>query len=315
MSLMTKDVWEICEQDFPGAAPIETQLRFLLGYAILAPSTRNTQPWRFAVEGNTVHLFADFGRGQRISDPDGRQLYISLGCALENLLVAAEYFGFRHEVRYFPERGNAELAASIVFAPGVTWSPARCGITLDSIVRRHNDNGIYRPLPVPEEVRRRLRACREESELRLDLTDDRFFRRWVDGLTREADRLEFANPAFRKELGYWIGQGVFGMPRVVPRLGGLALLGLVSTTSDTHLAHVRTGQLFERLWLAGTAVGVSVHPMSQIMRLPKLRAALAELVPDRGWKPQHLFRVRYSSKEREPYHHTPRRPLGDVLLD
>jgi nitroreductase len=315
MSLMTKDVWEICEQDFPGNATIETQLRFLLGYAILAPSTRNTQPWRFAVEVNTVHLFADFGRGLRISDPDGRQLYISLGCALENLLVAAEYFGFRHEVRYFPERGNAELAASVVFAPGVTWSPARCGITLDAIVRRHNHNGSYRPLPVPEEVRRRLRACREESELRLDLTDDRWFRRWVDGLTREADRLEFADPAFRKELGYWIGQGVFGMPRVVPRLGGLTLLGLVSATSDTHLAHVRTGQLFERLWLAGTAVGVSVHPMSQTMRLPKLRAALAELVPDRGWKPQHLFRVRYSSKEREPYHHTPRRPLGAVLPD
>jgi hypothetical protein len=337
MSLMTKDVWEICEQDFPGNATIETQLRFLLGYAILAPSTRNTQPWRFAVEVDTVHLFADFGRGLRISDPDGRQLYISLGCALENLLVAAEYFGFRHEVRYFPERGNAELAASVVFAPGVTWSPARCGITLDAIVRRHNHNGTYRPLPVPEEVRRRLRACREESEVRLDLTDDRFFRRWVDGLTREADRLEFADPAFRKELGYWVDRGGFGMPRVVSRLGGLAvsrldlgepvakqggkivgsaaLLGLVSATSDTHLAHVRTGQLLERLWLAGTAVGVSVHPMSKIMRLPKLRAALAELVPDRGWKPQHLFRVRYSSKEREPYHHTPRRPLGDVLPD
>jgi hypothetical protein len=189
MSLMTKDVWEICEQDFPGTAPIETQLRFLLGYAILAPSTRNTQPWRFAVEVNTVHLFADFGRGQRVSDPDGRQLYISLGCALENLLVAAEYFGFRHEVRYFPECGNAELAASVVFAPGVTWSPARSGITLDAIVRRHNDNSTYRPLPVAEEVRRRLRACREESELRLDLTDNHFFRRWVDELTREADRL------------------------------------------------------------------------------------------------------------------------------
>jgi nitroreductase len=335
MTLMTKYVREICAQDFPWKASIESQLRCLRGYAILAPSTRNTQPWRFAVEVNTVHLFADFGRGLRISDPDGRQLYISLGCALENLLVAAEYFGFRHEVRYFPERGNAELAASVVFAPGVTWSPARCGITLDAIVRRHNHNGTYRPLPVPEEVRRRLRACREESEVRLDLTDDRFFRRWVDGLTREADRLEFADPAFRKELGYWVDRGGFGMPRVVSRLGGLAvsrldlgepvakqgkivgsaaLLGLVSATSDTHLAHVRTGQLFERLWLAATAMGVSVHPMSQTMRLPELRAAMAELIPARGWMPQHLFRVGYSSKEREP-HHTPRRPLGDVLLD
>jgi len=337
MPVMTKEVWQIHEQDFPGAFPIETQLRFLLGYAILAPSTRNTQPWRFAVEVNTVHLFADSRRGQPVSDPDGRELYISLGCALENLLVAAEYFGFRHEVRYFPERGNAKLAASVAFAPGVTWSPARAGITLDAIVRRHNDNGTYRPLPVAEEVRGRLRACREEFELRLDLTDDHFFRRWVDELTLEADHLEFANPAFRNELGYWIGQGVFGMPRVVSRLGRLAvsrldlgepvarqdrkivesaaLIGLVSATSDTHLAHVRTGQLFERLWLTATAMGVSVHPMSQTMRLPELRAALAELVPDRGWMPQHLFRVGYSSKEKEPHHRTPRRPLGDVLLD
>lgn len=336
MPVMTKDVWEIYEQDFPGIEPIQLQLRFLLRYAILAPSTRNTQPWRFAVEVNTVHLFADSGRGQPVSDPDRRELYISLGCALENLLVAAEYFGFRHEVKYFPKPGNAEPVASVVFAPGVTWSPARAGITLDAIVRRHNDNSPYRPQPVAEEVRRRLQACREESELRLDLTDDHFFRRWVDELTLEADRLEFANPAFRKELAYWIGQGVFGMPRVVSRLGRLAvsrldlgepaarqdrkivgsaaLLGLVSATSDTHLAHVRTGQLFERLWLTATAMGVSVHPMSQTMRLPELRAAMAELLPARGWTPQHLFRVGYSSRESEPHHRTPRRPLGDVLL-
>jgi len=337
MPVATNDAWEIYEQDFPGTEPIQRQLRFLLRYAILAPSTRNTQPWRFAVEVNTVHLFADRRRVQPVSDPDGRQLYISLGCALENLLVAAEYFGFRHEVRYFPEPGNAALAASVVFAPGVTWSPARAGITLDAILRRHNDNSAYRPLPVPEEVRRRLEACREEAELRLDLTDNHFFRRWVDELTCEADRLEFANPAFRKELGYWIGQGVFGMPRVVSRLGRLAvsrldlgepvarqdrkivesaaLLGLVSAASDTHLAHVQTGQLFERLWLTATDMGISVHPMSQTLLLPALRSAMADLLPARGWIPQHLFRLGFSARKREPRRHSPRRPLGDVLVD
>jgi nitroreductase len=332
--MVTKDVWEICEQDFPGAAPIELQLRFLLRYAILAPSTRNTQPWRFAVEANTVQLFADTERGQPVSDPDERELYISLGCTLENLLVAAEHFGFRHEVTYFPEPGNAELAASVAFAPGGTPSPSRAGITLDTIVRRHNDNGVYRSVPLPEEVHRRLQACRTEPELRLDLTDDRLFRRWVEQFTLEADHLEFADPTFREELGYWIGQGVFGMPKVLSRLGSLAvsrldlgdpvakqdqkivesaaLLGLISATSDTHLAHVRTGQLFERIWLTATAMAVSVHPMSQTMRHPELRTAMAELIPAPGWMPQHLFRVGYSFREGEPYRHTPRRPLGDV---
>jgi hypothetical protein len=159
----------------------------------------------------------------------------------------------------------------------------------------------------------------------------------VEQFTLEADHLEFADPTFREELGYWIGQGVFGMPKVLSRLGSLAvsrldlgdpvarqdqkivesaaLLGLVSATSDTHLAHVRTGQLFERLWLTATAMAVSVHPMSQTMRHPELRAAMAELIPAPGWMPQHLFRVGYSFREGEPYHHTPRRPLGEVLPD
>lgn len=335
MREVTKDLWETCEQDFPGAAPIERQLRFLLRYAILAPSTRNTQPWRFTVDANTVQLFADPERGQPVSDPDQRELHISLGCALENLLVAAEHFGFRHEVTYFPESGTAALAASVAFAPGGTPSPARAVITLDTIVRRHNDNSVYRSAPVPEEVRRRLQACRVEAELRLDLTDDHFFRRWAEQFTQEADHLEFANPEFREELGYWIRQGVFGMPNVLSRLGSLAvsrldlgdpvarqdqkivgsaaLFGLISATSDTHLAQIRTGQLFERLWLTATAMAVSIHPMSQTMRHPELRAAMAELIQARGWLPQHLFRVGYSFREGEPYHHTPRRPLEEVL--
>jgi nitroreductase len=335
MSSATTDVWKISEQNFPEAAPIEAQLRFLLGYAILAPSTRNTQPWRFAVRANMIHLFADAERRQAVADPEGRELYISLGCTLENLLVAAERFGFLHEVTYFPERGNTELVATVAFTPGGTPSPARAWIALDAIIRRRNSNSAYRLAPVPEEVRAHLQACCTESGLRLDLTDDHFFRRWVDELTREADRLEFANPAFRQELGHWIGQGGLRMPGLVSRLSGLVvsrldlgepvarqdrevvgtapLFGLLSSTYDTPLAQVRTGQAFERVWLTATTMGVDVHPMSQTMRLPELRAAMAELLPLSGWMPQHLFCIGYWREAAEFLHHTPRRSVEDVL--
>ena len=95
---MTSRVSGPSVQDFPHIYPIQEQLRFLLRYAILAPSTRNTQPWRFGVDGNQVAVRADLARAQPIADDDLRELYLSLGCAIENLLVAAEQFGFRHSI-------------------------------------------------------------------------------------------------------------------------------------------------------------------------------------------------------------------------
>jgi nucleotide-binding universal stress UspA family protein len=330
----SRGVWAVVEEDFPHWTSIETQLTFLLRYAILAPSTRNSQPWNFSVQGSHIHLLADRRRAQSKADPDLRELYISLGCALENLLVAAEHFGFGHGVSYFPEPGRQDLVATIVFVPAGVPRQARAGATLSAILRRHNDNSAFRPCVVPNEVRLQLMACCVESDLQLYMTDDPQFRRWIDALTQEGDRAEFADPAFRRELGHWIGQGAFGQPPLLARLGKLAtsrvdlgatvarqdheivesaaLLGLICATGDSHLAHVKTGQLFERLWLTATAVGVSIHPMSQTMRRPELRTAVAELLPTSGWTPQHLFRVGFSYRQDE--RHTPRSPVEEVLL-
>jgi hypothetical protein len=334
MPMLTKDVWEVSEGDFPSTSPIDAQLRFLLRYAILAPSTKNSQPWAFCVQSNQVHILADLSRTQPVADPDQREVYVSLGCALENLLVAAEHFGFRHGVSYFPEPGHPDLAATVIFATGGVPSHARAGATLASMLHRHNDNSVFRAVPIPELVRQRLLACCVEPELRVHLTDDRHFRRWIEALTMQADRVEFADPKFRKELGYWIGQGVFGAPPFLAKLGRMtvsrmdlgesvaeqdhaivesaALLGLITATGDSHLLHLRAGQLFERLWLTATAMGVAVHPMSQTMRRPELRSAVAELLPSPGWTPQHLFRVGFSCRDEQQ--RMPRRPLEDVLV-
>jgi hypothetical protein len=334
MSVLTKEVWDVSEQDFPSTSPIETQLGFLLRYAILAPSAKNSQPWYFAVRQNRIHLLADMRRRQLVQDPGHRELYISLGCALENLLVAAEHFGFRHGVSYFPVPEDQELVATVTFARDGIPSLARAGARLSAILQRHNDNSVFRPAAIPEAHRTQLVACCTEPELRIHLTDDPHFRRWIDALTLEADRTEFADPAFRQELCYWIGQGVFGSSRLMAGLERMvvshvnlgepvarqdhdilesaSLLGLICASGDGHLLHVRTGQLFERLWLTATSVGLSLHPMSQTMRHPELRAAVAELLPSAGWVPQHLFRVGFSSRNNEQ--HTPRRRLEDVLV-
>jgi hypothetical protein len=69
--------------------------RELVRYASLAASSHNTQPWKFKIDDGSISILPDFTRRCPIVDPDDHHLFVSLGCAAENLLVAAEAGGFR----------------------------------------------------------------------------------------------------------------------------------------------------------------------------------------------------------------------------
>ncbi len=334
MTVSSTKAWEIREQDFPGWLPITEQLRFLLRYAILAPSARNSQPWRFAVKDRNVHLFADLTRIQPVADPHARELYMSLGCALENLLVAAEHFGLQHAVTFFPRHDNAKPVASIAFAPGGTPSAARETIPLRMILRRSSDSRSYRPAQINDHQWARLKHCCIEPDLRLDLVEDWPTRQCIDALMADADIQTFASREFRRELAASVGAGAFGTSRPISRLGRLVLsrldlgpaiarqdrafldsaasLGLISSREDNHVAHVRAGQLLERVWLTATAVGLNIQPMSRTMQVPEIRAHVAGLFPKRAWIPQQLFRV--GSSRSRGWRRSPRRPLEAVLV-
>jgi hypothetical protein len=334
MTTSSRNAWEIREQDFPGWLPMTDQLRFLLRYAILAPSARNSQPWQFAVEDQTIHLFADLTRIQPIADPHARELYMSLGCALENLLVAAEHFGLQHAVTFFPQHDNAKLVASIAFAPCGRRSAVRQGIPLRMILRRSSDTRSYRPAQINDRQWARLKHCCIEADLRLALVEDWPTRECIDVLMAEADIRTFASREFRRELAASVGTGAFGSSRSVSQFGRLVLsrldlgeliarqdrafldsaasLGLISSLEENHVAHVRAGQLLERVWLTATALGLSIQPMSRMMQVPEIRAHVAGLFPKRAWIPQQLFRV--GSSRSRGWRRSPRRPLEAVLM-
>jgi hypothetical protein len=326
--------WEVFSDHFPVTLPKQEQLKFLLRYAILAPSTKNTQPWRFSVGEDTIGIFADLSRWQRVSDLGRRELYISLGCALENLLVAIEDFGFGHLVQYFPHSTNEELAATVTMHPGGDRSVYRAGLSLASITERRTRHGLYANKPVTGTSRDRLLHCSGDLGLRIDLIEDPAIQSRVIELNLHADEMEFADPTFRKELGYWVGQGVFGTPCVLSKLGqallsrvnlgraigkrnaaalaSAPLIGLISTRSDDRPSQVRAGQALERVWLHATSMGIALQPMSQALEIPTLRADLCGVISEEGWIPQQVFRLGYPVRSLP--HHTPRRPLHEVLL-
>jgi len=84
--------------------------RELVRYATLAPSSHNTQCWKFEVGDRHVSTVPDFTRRLQAVDSDDHHLFVSLGCATENLVQAARANGLRGNVRLDPLRNAVRVA-------------------------------------------------------------------------------------------------------------------------------------------------------------------------------------------------------------
>src|SRR5690606_33728187 len=105
--------WHVSEAGFPRQGSSLEQLRYLLNYAVVAPSGHNTQPWLFRSIGDGVELFADRTRALPIVDPEDRELTISCGAALCQLRLAIAHFGFADVVELFPDAAQDCLLARV----------------------------------------------------------------------------------------------------------------------------------------------------------------------------------------------------------
>lgn len=113
----------------------------LVRAAILAANPHNSQPWRFHILPSRIDLFADRTRNIGRIDPLLREMHIGLGCALENLLIAASAQGFEYELSLFPSPNDTTHVARVNLLPARklgTGSPL-----YDAIPRRHTNRGAY----------------------------------------------------------------------------------------------------------------------------------------------------------------------------
>jgi hypothetical protein len=120
----------------------------LVSAAILAANPHNSQAWVFRSTPSRIDVFADRRRSTGTLDPFDREMYVGLGCALENLLQAAPAHGYRAKVTLLPTPGQPVHAARIDLTPG----PRRRAALFGAIPLRHTDRSAYKPQPLPPSV-------------------------------------------------------------------------------------------------------------------------------------------------------------------
>jgi hypothetical protein len=197
------EAWSVTPSDFPASGTLLEKARFAVRYAILAPSSHNTQPWRFVSGDRELLICADRTRSLPNIDPFDRELIISCGAALFNLRVALAHFLIPVEITPFPYSAEPDVVARIVFP--------ECGPELkvlanlfSAIMKRATNRGPYIVEDLPDPVIERLKSAAEAEGLDVAFARTSSERERAAKLVAAADRRQFDDPRFRRELASWI---------------------------------------------------------------------------------------------------------------
>jgi hypothetical protein len=268
--------------------------------ATLAASPHNTQPWRFRVSDNQIELFADASRNIGAIDPLLREMHIGIGCALENLLMAAEKVGFRVSQLANDDQTGSELIASVSFRPCALREP----MLAKAIAYRHTNRGPYQanrtiPASLVDEMSRlntepgaiRLKFWTESPGRIRDLMiaaaeavvadreQSRDSAKWFrgsraaielhrDGTTIEAQGLSPLMTAVAKllpEPSHSFADQVFLANTRKVYCGPGAIFGTIAVREPgSKCVRVRVGRLWQRMHLWATTQGIAMQPLNQI---------------------------------------------------
>jgi hypothetical protein len=130
---------------------------------VLAANPHNTQPWRFAVRGDAIEIRSDEARRMPFTDALDREHIAGLGCATENMVIAARAQGLEATVHAFPVPGDSSLVARVTLSSGFPTSSAARTLAA-AIPLRHSDRGPFTTQPVGSDVLASFAALPERGE-------------------------------------------------------------------------------------------------------------------------------------------------------
>ena len=265
--------------------PDPETLRAVLTLATKAPSVNNSQPWRWRVGPNSLHLYADAGHHLPRADPDRRDLLLSCGSALHHCTVGLAAMGWLATIDRLPDPADPDHLAAIEM---VRQPPGELDVMLAAAIsRRRTDRRNYSSWPVPwgDIALMGARAARAGVMLRQ-----------IDLLPRCLDLV--IDPGRNN-------------PDSPPGEDNAVMVAL-GTENDDDLARLRAGEATSLVLLSATAMGLASCLVTEPLEIDETREAMrADTFGNSGY-PQILVRVGWAPVNADPLPTTPRRPLPEV---
>jgi nucleotide-binding universal stress UspA family protein len=336
------DPHHVSEADFPTSGNAADKLRFLLNYAVLAPSTRNTQPWLWKENGDYLELYADRSRALPVIDPDGCSLIMSCGATLFLLRTAIRHFGYEDDVHYFPDMANHDLLARITLGKPYQETPEEQAL-FAAITRRRTDRMELDDRELAPKFREDLETAAVSEGARLHFVEPAA-RESIINLIEYGDMELGHNKRYREEVAQWTRSNesdrqdgipgyALGMNNITSMaapyliraldMGGVqarkdralaenagALVTLV-TEKDTPQDWLTAGQALARVLLRACADDVYASFLNAPLEVADMWPRLRRLLGLKSF-PQLLFRLGYD-QEQDEVNPTPRRPVSEVL--
>jgi hypothetical protein len=293
--------------------------RELVRYATLAPSSHNTQCWKYRIEDHAISILPDLSRRCPAVDPDDHHLFVSLGCAAENLVQAALANGLRGDAGFDAAAGGL-IRVALEPTKGVV-SPL-----FQAIPERQSTRSEYDGNPLSKEELGMLEKAGTGNGIRLILITEQAAMENVLEYVVQGNTAQLNDRAFVDELKAWIrfnsdeavrtGDGLYaassGNPSVPTWLGSLlfSLFFTPKSENDKYAKHVRSsagiavfvsdaedkahwvevGRCYERFALQSAALGIRNAFLNQPVEIPAVRLQFATFLGVGGQRPDLVVR-------------------------
>lgn len=329
----SRSVWNITQKQFPSNGNLNSKIKFLVRYAILAPSGHNSQPWKFKIEDTILHILPDFSRKRPEVDPNDRELFISLGCAGKNIEIAASNFGMIYDKKIVKDK------IIFNFKEGKTKSANQ--ELLKAITNRRTYRGEFIEKTVDKEILDNLITGNKTAWVEMFYQKQQ--RQRLANLIYEADLVWFKSKELVEEMEGWLRDDIEhskdGLPTGVLNLYKLAteikylfikdndealkrakrdkesvlkspLLAVIASKTDNIEGWIMAGEIYQLLALKLTDMGLANGFYNTVVELNGQRRKLSSMLGIKG-KVQLLLRIGYAANLVVP---SPRRELKEVIV-